>query len=42
MIVTENVTVTQPGSLATTGTASFSGTDTNPANNSFTVTLNAK
>jgi len=42
MIVTENVNVVQAGSLATTGTASFSGTDTNPANNSFTVTLNAK
>lgn len=42
MIVTENVTVTQAGSLATTGSASFSGTDTNPANNSFTVTLSAK
>jgi uncharacterized repeat protein (TIGR01451 family) len=42
MIVTENVTVTQAGSLANTGTASFSGTDTNPANNGFTVTLNAK
>jgi uncharacterized repeat protein (TIGR01451 family) len=42
MIVTENINVIQAGSLATTGTASFSGTDTNPANNSFTVTLNAK
>ena len=39
MIVTENVNVVQAGSLATTGTASFSGTDTNPANNSFTVTV---
>jgi Fibronectin type III domain/Domain of unknown function DUF11 len=42
MIVTENVNVIQAGSLPTTGSASFSGTDTNPANNSFTVTLNAK
>jgi len=42
MIVTENVSVIQAGSLPSTGTASFSGTDTNPANNSFTVTLNAK
>jgi hypothetical protein len=42
MTVTENVTVTQAGSLANTGTASFSGTDTNPANNGFTVTLSAK
>ncbi|HKT52276.1 MAG TPA: hypothetical protein VJV96_18380, partial [Candidatus Angelobacter sp.] len=42
MIVTENVNVIQAGSLPTTGSASFSGTDTNPANNSFTVTVNAK
>jgi len=39
MVVTINVTVTQTGSIADTGSASFSGTDTNPANNSFTVTI---
>jgi uncharacterized repeat protein (TIGR01451 family) len=42
MTVTINVTVTQAGSIADTGVASFSGTDTNPANNSFTVTINPK
>ena len=42
MVVTINVTVTQTGSIADTGTATFNGTDTNPANNSFTVTINAK
>jgi uncharacterized repeat protein (TIGR01451 family) len=42
MTVTINVTVTQAGSVADTGVASFTGTDTNPANNSFTVTINPK
>jgi uncharacterized repeat protein (TIGR01451 family) len=42
MTVTVNVVVTQAGSIAETGVASFSGTDTNPANNSFTVTINPK
>jgi uncharacterized repeat protein (TIGR01451 family) len=42
MVVTINVTVTQTGSIADTGSASFSGTDTNPANNSFTVTIKPK
>jgi uncharacterized repeat protein (TIGR01451 family) len=40
--VTVNVTVRQTGSIATTGSASFNGTDTNPANNSVTVTINAR
>jgi uncharacterized repeat protein (TIGR01451 family) len=42
MTVTINVVVTQAGSVADTGVASFTGTDTNPANNSFTVTINPK
>ncbi|HKT52280.1 MAG TPA: fibronectin type III domain-containing protein [Candidatus Angelobacter sp.] len=42
MTVTINVVVTQAGSIANTGVASFTGTDTNPANNSFTVTINPK
>jgi uncharacterized repeat protein (TIGR01451 family) len=41
-IVTVNVTVLQAGSISATGTGSFSGTDTNNANNSFTVVINAK
>jgi len=42
MTVTVNVIATQAGSIADTGVASFTGTDTNPANNSFTVTINPK
>ncbi len=42
MIVTLNVTPTQTGTIANKGTATFNGTDTNTANNQFTVTINAK
>ena len=42
MVVTINVVVKQAGSIANTGHGSFSGTDTNAANNSFTVTINAR
>jgi Domain of unknown function DUF11 len=42
MVVTINVTVLQTGTIANKGTATFSGTDTNPANNQFTVNINAK
>lgn len=42
MVVTINVTVLQVGSIATTGGANFSGTDTNQANNSATVTITAR
>lgn len=42
MIVTVNVTVTQAGSIANTGSANFSGTDSQPSNNTFTVTISAK
>jgi uncharacterized repeat protein (TIGR01451 family) len=42
MQVTVNFTVAAAGSLPFTGSATFSGTDTNPANNSATVTLNAR
>lgn len=42
MTVTINVIATQAGSIADTGVASFTGTDSNPANNSFTVTINPK
>ena len=42
MQVTLNFTVTAAGSLPFTGSATFSGTDTNPANNSATVVINAK
>jgi len=42
MQVTVNFTVAAAGSLAFTGSATFSGTDTNPANNSATVTINAR
>jgi titin len=42
MTLTVNVIATQAGSIADTGVASFTGTDTNPANNSFTVTINPK
>jgi uncharacterized repeat protein (TIGR01451 family) len=42
MLVTIKVIVTQAGTLANTGSATFNGVDTQPANNSFTVTVNAK
>lgn len=42
MLVTVNVLVPTAGAIATTGTASFSGTDSNPGNNSATVTIQAK
>jgi uncharacterized repeat protein (TIGR01451 family) len=42
MIVTLNVTPTQTGTIANTGSATFSGTDTNQANNQFTVTVKPK
>ncbi len=42
-LVTINVTVLQAGSISSTaGPATFSGTDTNNANNSNTVVINAK
>jgi uncharacterized repeat protein (TIGR01451 family) len=42
MIVTVNFSVPSAGTFSSKGTVSFNGTDTNPANNSFTVTINAK
>jgi uncharacterized repeat protein (TIGR01451 family) len=42
MQVTLNFTVSIAGSLPFTGSATFNGTDTNPANNSATVVINAK
>jgi len=42
MIVTITFTVPAAGSFSSTGHASFNGTDTNTANNTFTVTINAK
>lgn len=42
MQVTLNFTVAAAGSLPFTGSATFSGTDTNTANNSATVVINAK
>lgn len=41
VIVNFNVGPT-PGTFSTAGTASFNGTDTNPANNSFAVTIQPK
>lgn len=41
-IVTVSVVPTVAGTFATTGSASFLGNDTNPANNSFTVTIQPK
>lgn len=41
-IVTVNFTPTLAGTFSTTGSATFAGTDTNPANNSFTVTIGPK
>ncbi len=42
MIVIVNVTVAASGTIPVTGSAKFNGPDTNPANNSFTVTISAK
>jgi uncharacterized repeat protein (TIGR01451 family) len=42
MVITMNVTVSQAGSISNTGHGTFNGTDTNAANNSFTVIVNAK
>ena len=42
MTVVVNVKVAAAGTIPVTGSALFNGTDTNPANNSFTVTINAK
>lgn len=42
MTVVVNVNVAAAGVIPVTGSANFSGTDTNPANNAFTVTINAK
>lgn len=42
MIVTVNFSVPASGTFSSTGNASFNGTDTNIANNTFTVTINAK
>ncbi len=42
MIVTLNATPVVTGTIANKGTAAFNGTDTNTANNSFTVNINAK
>jgi uncharacterized repeat protein (TIGR01451 family) len=42
MTVVVNVTVAASGTIPVHGSALFNGTDTNPANNAFTVTINAK
>jgi uncharacterized repeat protein (TIGR01451 family) len=42
MTVVVTVTVATSGTIPVTGSADFNGTDNNPANNSFTVTINAK
>ena len=42
MVVTVNVVVAQAATISTTGSATFQGTDTNPNNNSFTVTIKSK
>jgi uncharacterized repeat protein (TIGR01451 family) len=42
MVVTIVANVAAAGTIPLTGSATFNGTDTNPANNSFTVTINAK
>lgn len=41
-IVTVNVTLPTAGSSATTGSVSFSGLDSNPSNNSFTVVIGVR
>jgi hypothetical protein len=42
MIVVINFAVPAAGSFSSTGHASFNGNDTNTANNTFTVTINAR
>jgi len=42
MIVTVNVTFNATGAMSTTGQATFSGTDNNPANNSASITIGVK
>lgn len=42
MTVVVNVSVAAAGTIPVTGSATFNGIDTNAANNSFTVTINAK
>ena len=37
-----DVKVAAAGTIPVAGSAEFNGTDTNPANNAFTVTINAK
>lgn len=41
MVVTVVSSVAAAGTIPVTGSATFNGTDTNPANNSFTVTISA-
>lgn len=40
--VTVGFTPMQAGTLSATGSATFNGTDTNPSNNTFTVSVNAR
>ena len=42
MVVTVNVSLPVPGSITVTGAATFNGSDTNAANNSFPVTIQVK
>ena len=42
MVVSVNVAFNATGTMSTVGQASFNGADTNPANNSFTVTIGVK
>jgi hypothetical protein len=42
MIVTLAVSISAPGNVVTSGTVSFNGTDTQPANNNSSVTIGAK
>lgn len=42
MVVTVNFVPTTIGTIPTSGSATFNGTDTNTANNSFTVTIQVK
>lgn len=42
MTVVVTVTVATSGTIPVNGSAEFNGTDTNPANNAFTVNINAK
>jgi hypothetical protein len=39
LVVTVDFVPLQAGSISATGSASFGGTDSNPSNNSFTVTI---